>query len=73
MEGRGEIERNSVGEGYDATTFDSALERGDDNAGDDRASSKLLYTQSRFFFEPKRDLCFPRLSRRLSANSFLIS
>lgn len=71
MEGRGEIERNSVGEGYDA--FDSALETGDDNDSDDRASSKLLYTQSRLFFEPKRDLCFPRLSRRLSANSFLIS
>lgn len=66
VEGRREIERNSVGEGYDATTFDSVLERGDDNDGQRVMTRRPpsfqtpLYTIQILFFETK--LCFPHLS-----------
>lgn len=66
MEGRREIERNSVGEGYDATTFDSVLERGDDNDGQRVMTGRPpsfqtpLYTIQTLLSETK--LCFPHLS-----------
>lgn len=75
VEGRREIERNSVGEGYDATTFDSR-KRGWQRwpKGDDRASS---FIPNSFIHDPdssfRNETLFSSSFTPPSANSFLIS